>query len=68
MQANVQCRRAEAEAIRAQADARTAEYNGFVVQMNQTVAAWQADVNEYNARGAQPARRERGGTLTRPDH
>lgn len=68
MQANVQCRRAEAEAIRAQADARTAEYNGYAQQLNQTVSSWQAEVAEYNARGQQPNRRERGGTLTRPDH
>ena len=68
MQANVQCRRAEAEALRAQADARTTEYNGYAQQLNQTVATWQAEVAEYNARGQQPSRRERGGTLTRPDH
>lgn len=68
MQANVQCRRAEAEALRAQADARTTEYNGFAGTLNSTVASWQAEVAEYNARGPQQPRRERGASLTRPDH
>lgn len=65
MQANVQCRRAEAEELRAQADARTNEYNGFAGALNQTVANWQAEVAEYNARGTQSGgRRERGGVMT----
>lgn len=69
MQANVQCRRAEAEEMRAQADARTTEYNGLASQLTTTVSSWQAEVAEYNARGQQPARRERGSALTaRPDN
>lgn len=64
MQANVQCRRTEAEELRAQADARTSEYNGYAAQLNQTVANWQAEVAEYNARGGQSSgRRERGGVI-----
>jgi hypothetical protein len=53
---NVQCRHDEAEALQAQASARAAEHNAAVETFNTTIAAWQADVAEYNAR---PANRRR---------
>lgn len=53
---NVVCRHDEAEALQAQASARAAEHNAAVETFNSMIAAWQADVAEYNAR---PANRRR---------
>lgn len=46
----VVCRHAEAQALRAQADARAQEHNAAVEAFNATTTAWEADVTEYNAR------------------
>ncbi len=46
----VLCRHAEAQALRAQADARAQEHNAAVESFNATTATWEADVTEFNAR------------------
>jgi hypothetical protein len=46
----VQCRHAEAQALRAQADARAQEHNAAVEAFNTTSTAWEAEVAEFNAR------------------
>lgn len=52
------CKRSRAEAARAQADAFTNEFNTENGTVRTSVAAWTAEVEEFNARGA-PAQRER---------
>lgn len=47
----LECRRTEAQEARATADALTNAYNAQAAQLNTTIAAWQAEVDEYNARG-----------------
>jgi hypothetical protein len=46
----VQCRHAEAQSLRAQADARAQEHNAAVETFNTTSTAWEAEVAEFNAR------------------
>lgn len=58
-----QCR-AEVEAARARVRELEALHNSAAEQLNVTRDAWQVEVTEYNARGAAPARRERGGVRT----
>jgi len=53
----LQCRRVEAQEAQAIQQARTQEFNGAVQSYNATVAAVQADVEEYN--GRQNTRRRR---------
>jgi hypothetical protein len=48
--ANIQCRHAEALALRAQADARFTEHNAAVEALNAANAAWQAEAEEFNGR------------------
>lgn len=46
------CRRAEAEAARAAADAMGAEYNTLNGNVRAVITAWEAEAAEYNARTA----------------
>lgn len=56
-----------ATALQAQAQAAAAAHNTGIAETNSTIERFSAENTEYNARaGAQ--RRERGSTLTRPDH
>jgi hypothetical protein len=65
----LQACRAEIEAIRAQLNTLEAMYNTSVGLLTTVTAAWEADVAEYNARGASSSgRRERGSVNTRPDN
>jgi hypothetical protein len=50
------CKRDRAEAARAQADALTNEFNTENNALRAAIAAWQTEVDEFNAR---PQRRER---------
>lgn len=49
------CKRARAEAARAQADALTAEFNTENGSLRDTIASWTTEVEEFNARN--PRRR-----------
>lgn len=49
-QAKINCRRAEVEAIVAQAISIRDQFNQSVVGVNGTTTAWQASVDAYNAR------------------
>ena len=56
-----------ATALQAQAQTAAAAHNTGIAETNSTIERFSAENTEYNARaGAQ--RRERGSTLTRPDH
>ncbi len=59
---------AAATALQAQAQAAAAAHNAGIAETNTTIERFTAENVEYNARGQTPARRERGSTLTRPDH
>lgn len=59
---------ASAQALQAQAQTAVGTYNTGLNETNSTIERFAAENVEYNARGAAPARRERGSTLTRPDH
>jgi hypothetical protein len=54
----LECKRTRAEAARAQADAWTLEFNNENGAARTAIAAWQAEVDEFNARA--PARQNRG--------
>lgn len=49
----LQCRRAEAEAARAAADALGGEYNTMNGSVRAVITGWEAEAAEYNARGQQ---------------
>ncbi|ANP44921.1 hypothetical protein ATE48_02765 [Candidatus Viadribacter manganicus] len=60
---------AAAQALQTQAQTAVGAYNGGLTETNSTIERFAAENTEYNARGgASSGRRERGGTLTRPDH
>jgi hypothetical protein len=59
------CKRARAEAARAQADAYTAEFNTENAALRASIAAWQAEVNEFNARNVAQERRPAGDPRSR---
>lgn len=67
--ARLQACRADIEALRVQLNALEVAYNGGNGELDTTTRAWQAEVEEFNGRGAAAngGRRERGGVLTRPD-
>jgi hypothetical protein len=48
--ANIQCRNAEATALRAQFEARFAEHNAAVETLNAANTSWTAEAEEFNAR------------------
>lgn len=50
---NLQCRRAEAEALYARWQARVAEHNALADALNQQHTAWEAEVAEFNDRSSQ---------------
>lgn len=52
------CKRARAEAARAAADQLMSDYNNEARMQRESIAAWQAEVEEFNARNV-PARRDR---------
>jgi hypothetical protein len=52
----LQCRRIEVEGLNARVAALRAEYNAGVDRMNATIAAWEADVTEYNERNQERRR------------
>lgn len=56
VRAIMECRHVEAEELRILSAARTAEFNAGAAQFNATVAAWQAEVDEFNARPARGRR------------
>jgi hypothetical protein len=60
------CKRAQAEAARAEADRLTNEFNSQNTAVRTSVAAWTAEVEEFNARGSSSSndrdRRSRGVT------
>ncbi|MBX3430723.1 MAG: hypothetical protein KF779_14160 [Hyphomonadaceae bacterium] len=58
---------AQAQALQAQAQAAAAAHNAGLAETNATIQHFQAENEAYTARGAS-SRRERGSTLTRPDH
>jgi hypothetical protein len=60
--------RAEIEAMRTQLDAMVAAFNAEGQERQALITAWTAEVQEFNDRGGAAGRRERGSTLTRPDH
>lgn len=51
------CKRARAEAARAEADRLTAEFNTENAALRETIASWTVEVEEFNARN--PPRRGR---------
>ncbi|MEQ1491635.1 MAG: hypothetical protein ABL932_13910 [Terricaulis sp.] len=57
---------AAAQALQAQAQAAAAANNAAATETDATINRFAAENTEYSARA--PSRRERGGTLTRPDH
>ena len=58
-----------AQALQQQAAAAAAAHNAAATETDSTIRRFTAENEEYNARGNAPAgRRERGSTLTRPDH
>lgn len=59
---------AEINAVRAALNAAETAYNQAVAEKNAVITAWAAETEEFNARGNSGSRRERGGTLTRPDN
>jgi hypothetical protein len=72
-QAGYQCRHTEAQQAMAAAQALVAESNRSADTLNQTTAAWQADVAEFTARGGSVAttngnRRQRGGVMGHNDN
>lgn len=58
---------AASQALQAQAAAAIAAHNTAATDTDATIRRFVTENEEYNARGA-TSRRERGGTLTRPDH
>jgi hypothetical protein len=56
--------RAEIEALRAQLAPLEEGYRGAGIELNATVASWEAEVAEFNAREPQGSRRPRAGILT----
>ncbi|MBL8538004.1 MAG: hypothetical protein JNM59_11430 [Hyphomonadaceae bacterium] len=60
--------RAQIDALRAQLNGLEASYNSGNEELRRVTEAWQADVEEFNARGGASSGRQRGGVLTRPDH
>jgi hypothetical protein len=54
--ATLECRRAEIADLRATLEARTGEFNGAAERLNTSIATWQAEVDEYNARAPQRRR------------
>ena len=59
-------------ACRADIDAMSQAFTTAEAERRAAVAAWAAEVAEFNARGSASSstgnHREHGGTLTRPDH
>jgi hypothetical protein len=53
------CKRAQAEAARAEADRLTTEFNAQNSTIRGSVAAWTAEVEEFNARGVSEGGRDR---------
>ena len=58
---------AAAQALQAQAQAAAAAHNAAATDTDATINRFVAENTEYNARG-NTGRRERGSSLTRPDH
>ncbi len=58
---------AAATSLQAQAQAAAAAHNAGIGETNSTIERFSAENTEYTARAGAP-RRERGSTLTRPDH
>lgn len=58
---------AAATALQAQAQAAATAHNAGIAETNSTIERFSAENTEYNARGG-TQRRERGSSLTRPDH
>lgn len=56
-----------AQALQAQAQAAAAAHNAAAAETDSAITRFTAENEEYNARGG-AQRRERGSTLTRPDH
>lgn len=56
-----------AQALQAQAQAAAVVYNVAAIDTDATINRFVAENTEYNARGS-TGRRERGSSLTRPDH
>jgi hypothetical protein len=55
--ATLECRRAEIADLRATLDARATEFNAAAERLNSAIPAWQAEVDEYNARTPRRPRR-----------
>jgi len=58
---------AQINALQAQLAPMVSAFNAAGPERVQTVQAWNAEVQEFSARPAQPQRRQRGGVLTSPD-
>lgn len=58
---------AQINALQAQLAPMVAAFNAAGPERVQTVQSWNAEVQEFTARGPQPSRRQRGGVLTSPD-
>jgi hypothetical protein len=55
-------------ACRAEIEANSQAFNTAEAERRAAQTAWAAEVTEFNGRGDASNRRERGSTLTRPDH
>ena len=69
VQAWADARRDKLLACQADIQAMTAAFNAAQQERQALTTAWNAEVTEFNARAnTSSSRRDRGSTLTRPDH